>query len=89
MRKQVIALKNHANPLANLLQNLGGEINFLIINENLTAVDALQAVNTAEQGALPGSAGSDDNDDFLRKNLDIDSPEYNIVSILLLQIANG
>src|SRR6478736_1308526 len=61
MREQVVALKNHADIVAQLRPcGLAGPADFVAANFDLAGLDRLESCDATQQRALAGSAPSDD-----------------------------
>ncbi|MNY35138.1 hypothetical protein D3C86_1695230 [compost metagenome] len=88
MRKEIVALKDHPDPLADLLKGSRGILDRSLIDKDLPVVNSLQAVDAAEQRAFSRSAGTDNDYDLLGKHFKIDPPEDLKIPEPFMQIAD-
>jgi hypothetical protein len=64
MRKQVIALKYHADLLAHIAPSDPASSNHLSVQKNLSGLDGFEAVQAAQQCAFAAAGRSDDDHDL-------------------------
>ncbi|MNW61851.1 hypothetical protein D3C74_399390 [compost metagenome] len=89
MREQVELLEDHAHFFTGLIDVMLFIRNGLAFKSNLAARRLFQQVQTAQEGAFPGTAGSYDDYDLAFFDLQIDSFEDLQLAKMLLQVVNG
>jgi hypothetical protein len=86
VRKEVELLEDHADPLPNDIDLDALARDLLAFEENAPAVDRLEQVHAAEQGALAAAARSDDDERLARVDGDVDAVEHEVVAEALPDI---
>ncbi|MNH21618.1 hypothetical protein D3C79_814350 [compost metagenome] len=81
VREQVIALEHHADALAHALP-VGAGIQPLAVEADLAALNGLEPVEGAQQGALAAAARSQDDDHLTGLYLEADPVQYPVLAKL-------
>ena len=89
VREQIVALKHHTQPLANLGDAFGTTVNLVIVQQDAPALDFFQPVDAAQKRGLAATRRADDHDDLAWLNRQVESVNDNVVTELLAKLLDS
>jgi hypothetical protein len=85
VREQVVRLEDHADLLADLVLVGADRGDLIAVQEDRAVVDGLQEVGAAQQGRLARPRGTDQADDLMGGDVEIDSAQHRLAVVALPQ----